>query len=123
MIGRHRITQVQENAGIGDCLSCRQILRHCLKERRTLDICRVGIPRVHLPFGSLEADPVFVTLGNLGVDLLEHAGDHVFLLHILDFLPTGPDVAQEDGLIVRTVSERFRLEINVNSTYNGKNIY
>ena len=101
--------------GILDGLCRGQVPGHALEEGRALDVGGLGVPRVQLALGSHQLVPPLVAGGDLGVDLLEHGGDDVLLLHGLDLLPAGPDVPQEDGLVVGVVAQGLGLEVDVHA--------
>ena len=111
-----RVPDVEQRERLLHLPRLRELLGHALEEGRALDVGRFLVPGVKDSLGRLELVPTLVPGRDLGVDLLEHGGDDVLLLHGLDVRSGRPDVAEEDGLVVGVVAEGLGFKIDVNAT-------
>lgn len=119
VISSDGITERSQAVSVLDVLDFRGVQAHSLEEGRIVDIGGAFLPLILDTFTSLETIPSVGTLGNLVVDFLEHFGLDGFLDNSLDFISRRPDVTEEDGLSIRTGSEGFSFEVDVDGTTEG----
>ncbi len=86
MVGGDRVAQVKERVSFFDGSRRRQLLGHAFEKWRALDVRGGRIPRIELSVRGVEIIPAFVATGDFGVHLLEHAGNYVRSLHLLDLI-------------------------------------
>ena len=120
MIGGDAVTPNGEHASIVNIRERRRRLRHVFKIRRQLDVGRLWIPLVKIPFGNFHRLPVRVALKNFAVLLEVHGGSNRSAHRRFDFLRRGPDIAQKNGFAVRSLSKRFGSQVEIHTA--GKRV-
>jgi hypothetical protein len=84
-----------------------------------VDISGAFLPFVLDTFTGLEVIPSISTLGDLVIDFLEHFRINSLGNDLLDFVSRRPDVAEENGLTIRSSADGFSVEIDVDGTSQG----
>jgi hypothetical protein len=105
VVGRDAVAQQRDRAGALDRIEARRLGRHALEVGGTLDVRRLGIPRVAVSLGHRERIPVVVAVEHLAIA----ASEHVRLDRPLDGLAhlalRGPDVAQANTALERLADD------------------
>jgi len=113
VVGRDRITEQHQRAGVVDICDTGLFQREVLEEGRLADVRRRVVPLVDLTGRRIECRPAFVSLEHGGVLLFEHRGIDTVVNRRVDLVGVGPDVREIDRIAVGIRSERVVFEVDV----------
>lgn len=115
VVGGDGIPEAAEDVGVADVGDLGESEFRRLEEGRVVDVGRSLFPLVSLGGLGLEGVPPVGSLGNLGVDFLEHLRGQALAYNFFHIGSGGPDVLEEDWLSVGVVADGLSLEIEVDS--------
>ncbi len=116
MVGRDRVTEDAQNAGLDDVLNRSRFHRQTFEVRRVLDVGGAVVPLIGLTARNLDGLPVLVALEDVGIAFGEHFRRDRLLLDGGDLFRGRPDILQEDVLAVLVLGDRVLGDVDTHRT-------